>query len=236
MNQSLIFLLGSALAVGGIHTLLGPDHYIPFIALSKARKWPFWRTIIITTCCGIGHVASALFLGGVAVAVGITLTKLNILEGLRNTLAAWLLIGFGFAYFLWGLRQAYRKKQHTHAHFHCDGSVHCHDHNHHQEHAHVHERGKRELTPWVLFIIFILGPCEPLIPLIMYPAVKGSIINTILVTVVFGLATLVVMLTMVIAAVYGVKLIKFSFLERYGNALAGAIICSCGLAIKFFGL
>lgn len=237
-TQTTIFLLLSALSVGFIHTLFGPDHYIPFIVLAKSRKWSVTKTAIITTLCGIGHVLSAVVLGVVAISIGMTLSKLNFIESFRGEVAAWLLIGFGFAYFIWGVRTAIKNQKHIHIHMHVDGTKHIHDHDHNDEHAHIHTRKSlKELTPWVLFIIFILGPCEPLIPLIMYPAIQKSILNVFLITLVFGTGTLFVMLAMVLTSVYGAKkLLKFPFIERYGNAIAGGVICSCGLAIKFLGI
>jgi len=237
-TQATVFLLLSALSVGFIHTLFGPDHYIPFIVLAKSRKWSITKTIVITTLCGIGHVLSAVALGVVAISIGMTLSKLNFIESFRGEVAAWLLIGFGFAYFIWGVRSAIRNQKHTHVHMHIDGTKHTHDHGHNDEHAHMHaKKGLKELTPWILFIIFILGPCEPLIPLIMYPAMQKSILNVFLITLVFGLGTLFVMLATVLTSVYGTKkLLQFPLIERYGNAMAGSVICGCGLAIKFLGI
>ena len=38
---------------------------------------------------------------------------------------------------------------------------HYHEHTHNDEHTHPHAaNGKKSVTPWVLFIIFIFGPCE----------------------------------------------------------------------------
>ena len=45
------------------------------------------------------------------------------------------------------------------------------------------------------------------------------------------------MLATVLTSVYSTKkLLKFPFIERYGNAMTGTVICSCGLAIKFLGI
>ena len=41
-------------------------------------------------------------------------------------------------------------------------------------------------TPWVLFLIFVFGPCEPLIPLVMYPAAKHNIQGAIIVAILFS--------------------------------------------------
>jgi len=211
----MLILLISALSLGFVHTLLGPDHYVPFVVLAKARNWSIFKTTIITLACGVGHVLSAVVLGAIAVSIGITLSSLNFIESFRGEIAAWLLIGFGFAYFVWGVRVAIRNRMQ----------------------GHFHSKKGKELTPWVLFIVFVLGPCEPLIPMIMYPAIQKSLLNTILVITVFGLSTLVTMVFMVFAMIYGAnKLKSFSLFERYGNAMAGMIICSCGLAIKFLGI
>ena len=142
---------------------------------------------------------------------------------------------FGIAYTAWGLRQAHRNRPHSHWHHHDDGTVHDHVHDHHGAHAHAHEagaRGNRSLTPWVLFSIFVLGPCEPLIPLLMYPAAQGSWWQVAGVSTVFGLATLATMCAVVAVAWIGVSKVAFGRLERFSHALAGIALVACGLAIQ----
>lgn len=290
-----MMLILAAIPVGLLHTLMGPDHYIPFIAMAKARSWSMKKTAAITTLCGIGHVLSAAILGAVGLALGITFTKFTFIETWRGEIAAWLLISFGLLYFVWGVRAAIKNKKHTHKHIHflqrCFGNKECYEHEHahghggehfhahlaphehgaheqsacacaHTHDAHPHAHGadanansitaaapsaatvapastaarRKELTPWILFIVFILGPCEPLIPLMMYPAIKGVTLYVLLVSLAFGIATLAAMLGAVFASLYGLRLVKVRFLERYGAALSGAIICSLGLGIKFGGL
>jgi nickel/cobalt transporter (NicO) family protein len=220
MNHSMIILLFSAVPIGFIHTLAGPDHYIPFIALSKARKWSLSKTALITFVCGVGHIVSAVILGLLGVALSYTLTRITFIADFRNNVAAWILIGFGFGYFLWGLRVAFHNKRHKHVHV----------------MGHTHKKSWKELTPWILFIIFVLGPCEQLIPLIMYPAIKGLTLDVFIISILFGMATLVTMELVVLTSVFGTKLVRFRFLEKYGNATAGAIICCTGIVIKCFGL
>ena len=84
----------------------------------------------------------------------------------------------------------------------------------------------------MLFIIFVFGPCEPLIPLLMYPAAKGNMWEVALVTAVFGLTTLTTMTVAVVAAHVFVKSAGFARLERYRDALAGFVLFACGAAIK----
>ncbi len=94
----------------------------------------------------------------------------------------------------------------------------------------------KNITPWALFIIFVLGPCEPLIPLLMYPAASNSMSGMILVATIFSVVTIGTMLGMVFLAERGIRLVSLKPLERYVHALAGGTICASGLAIKFLGL
>ena len=111
-----------------------------------------------------------------------------------------------------------------------------HEHSHTDGHAHVHDGQKAPLTPWILFTIFVFGPCEPLIPLLMYPAAESGLWATVLVAAVFSVATIGTMLTIVLVASWGVSFARLGRLERYTHALAGATICISGLAIHFLGL
>ena len=70
MEGELRLLLATAASLGLIHALAGPDHYLPFIALSKARRWSIARTARITLLCGSGHVLASLVVGGLGIALG----------------------------------------------------------------------------------------------------------------------------------------------------------------------
>jgi len=236
MNKELAILSITAASIGFFHTIFGPDHYLPFIVMSKARKWPLAKTAWITFLCGIGHVMSSVVLGFIGIAFGIAMMKLEIFEALRGNLAAWALIGFGFAYFAWGIHRALRNRPHRHSHLHESEARHHHEHVHTAKHAHVHAEGKANITPWILFTIFVLGPCEPLIPILMYPAAKNSVSGVIWVAAVFGSVTIFTMLGIVTLLSLGIKFVPLGRLERYSHALAGATICLSGIAIRFLGL
>lgn len=237
MSQEMIILLGTAAFIGFFHTLLGPDHYLPFIVMGKAKKWSMVKTSWITVLCGMGHVASSVLLGCIGIALGLAVTKLAVVESFRGNLAAWALIAFGLVYFVWGMRRAWRHQPHEHFHFHSDGHMHMHQHAHIEEHMHVHERENAgRITPWVLFTIFVLGPCEPLIPILMYPAAKENLWGLALVTAVFGTITILTMLGMVVISLWGINRLALKNMERFTHALAGGSICLCGLAIQFLGL
>jgi len=236
MSQELSILALSAATIAFIHTLLGPDHYLPFIAMARAQGWSPARTATITALCGAGHILSSILLGAVGIALGLATSFFEPLDAIRGSLAAWAFMSFGLVYLAWGLRKARRTGPHTHAHPHPDGHVHTHGHTHAGEHVHVHEDGARRITPWVVFVIFVLGPCEPMIPVIMYPAVKGNYFNVIIVTAVFGAVTTLSMLAVVLGASLGLRSIPLKPWDRYSHALAGATLFLCGAAMQFLGL
>ncbi len=237
MSEEIIILSATAASIGFFHTLFGPDHYLPFIVMSKSGRWSIRKTLWITFLCGIGHVLGSVILGLLGVAFGIAVSRIEFIESFRGDLAAWFLIAFGLVYFVWGMRRAFRNKPHTHLHIHAEGEVHVHEHRHYDEHTHLHKSADAgTLTPWILFTIFVLGPCEPLIPLLMYPAAQHDLQGLILVTGVFAVLTIGTMLAVVMISVYGLQQLQTKRIERFMHAIAGATIFLSGLAIQFLGL
>lgn len=239
MSHDIQVLTLTAASIGFLHTLLGPDHYLPFVMMSRAQGWSLTKTACITLACGVAHVASSIVLGAIGIAFGLAVSQLEILEGIRGNVAAWVLIGFGLAYFVWGVRQAIKNRPHSHWHDRTTGRVHKHNHEHAHtgNHAHVHaNKESKSITPWLLFLIFVFGPCEALIPVLMYPAFTSSSAGMVWVIGVFGAVTLVTMLSVVMLATWGANLLPLGKMERYTHALAGAAICLCGLAIQVLGI
>ena len=237
MNTDIGLLMLTALSIGFIHTLVGPDHYLPFVAMSAARNWTRRKTMLVTAACGVGHVCGSIVIGFIGIAIGASLHRLQWLEGLRGDFAAWALIAFGVVYMTWGLKRAWRDRKHSHEHIHADGTRHRHAHGHHtrDEHVHVHIQldtdNVRSITPWALFVVFILGPCEALIPLLMYPASQHSWWGLGLVVATFAVTTIVTMLGIVYLAMRGLERFPLASAERYSHALAGAALSLCGIGI-----
>jgi ABC-type nickel/cobalt efflux system permease component RcnA len=237
MSNELLVLTPVAASIALIHTLAGPDHYLPFIAMAKAGRWERAKTVRVTVLCGLGHISSSIILALIGSVAVVGAQRLVRIEAMRGDIAAWGLIAFGLAYGVWGLRKAIRRRSHHHAHTHADGTVHHHSHDHTGAHGHLHDASEgRKLTPWVLFTIFVLGPCEPLIPLLMFPAVKQSPLGFIYISCLFAAVTIAAMLAVVMLALAGMRQVSFKPLERWSHALAGLAILACGVAVKFLGL
>ncbi len=247
MEQTLPILLFTAFVIGLTHTLVGPDHYLPFIVLSRAGGWSLRKTLGWTFLCGLGHVGSSILIGALGIGLGWSLSGMAAFEGSRGELAGYALMAFGAVYMLYGLYRERRGRPHHHAHVHPDGSIHRHPHDHEATAAHQH--GHADSSPpepdarltktkrfWAIFIIFVLGPCEPLIPLLMVPSAEHSVYGIIAVAGVFSLTTVGVMLTVVGMGYFGLKLLRFGFLEKHVHALSGGAILASGLLIRFAGL
>ncbi len=232
---SLWVLAGTAVTIALIHTLMGPDHYLPLVILARANRWSTLKTASVTVVCGLGHVLGSVILGGVGIAAGFAITRLEAIESTRGNLASFLLIGFGIAYAAWGFRQARSKRTHSHGHLHTDGVDHLHSHRHGRKHLHLHPSSVN--FTMTLFLLFGLGPCEPLIPLLMFPAAVHGASGIFLVTAVFGLVTIATMLGVVLFLRAGLSLsLKTVRLERYAHVMAGLTIIISGIAVRAFGL
>jgi nickel/cobalt transporter (NicO) family protein len=240
-SGSIMTLVITAISLGFIHTIFGPDHYVPFVMMSKAQKWSRKKTALITFLCAIGHVATSIIIGLVLAGFGMAAaswgeSKWALFQDFRGSLAAWLLMGLGAAYFTWGLVQAKRNKPHKHLHVHEDGAIHTHGHTHNNSHMHAHQTKEKQITPWILFTIFIFGPCESLIPLMLgaWAIAKGT--GVIVVAAAFSITTIITILAAVGILLAGISLVPLGKLERYTHAMAGLSLVICGIAIQFLGL
>ena len=228
-------LLGTTAAVAIVHALLGIDHSLPFIVLGRSRGWTLGRTMGVTAVCGVGHVASSVVIGGVGAVAGATLDSLAWVESARGEVAAALLIGFGLAYAAWAMSHHVRGMRHSHVHVHADGTVHAHPHAHQGEHLHTHLVGS-SLTPWALFVIFVLGPCEPLIPLMVVPAMSQSWVGVAGVVGVFAVLTVATMAATVAVGYRGLNAAAGRWLAPYADVVAGLVVAASGAAVLFLGL
>ena len=214
MNKGYIVLMMSTLSIAFLHSL-APDHWMPFAVIGKARKWSNLKLMWVTFISGVGHVGSSIILGAIGIALGFSLSHLKTVESQRTQIGLFLLIGFGVAYMLWGLKKALEYK---------------HDHSH----SHTHEIDKRTVTLWTLFAVFVLGPCEPLIP-IMFLATDYGWHGIALASATFSVVTILMMMGQTLLAKFGIQLIRHDIAERYSHAMAGFVIALTGGFILFLG-
>lgn len=245
MSPELQLMLITAAFIGVTHTAIGVDHTLPFVMLGRARGWALNKTLGVAALCGVGHVMSSVVIGFVGYFVlGAALSQIEGIEEWRGQWAAWGLMGFGAVYALVALWRLIRGKRHHHVHVHADGTVHTHLHEHGTEDTrvvHHHGHGQRlsfgspRIVP-VLFVLFVLGPCEALIPLMVAPALGGSVGAAAAIALVFGVATLGTMLGIVAIGFLGASVKWVNRLEPHLDWIAGMAILSSGLGIELLGI
>jgi len=212
MNKGYLVLMMSTLSIAFLHSL-APDHWMPFAVIGKAKKWSNLKLVFVTLVSGIGHVGSSILLGALGIALGFSLSHLKAVESQRARVGIFLLTGFGIAYMLWGIKKA-REYKH--------------------EHSHSHEIDTKTVTLWTLFAVFVLGPCEPLIP-IMFLATDYGWRGIALASAMFSAVTILMMIGQTLLARYGVQMIRHDVAERYSHALAGLVIVLTGGFLFFLG-
>lgn len=218
-------LLLSAATIGAVHTALGFDHSVTFVALSRARNWPLRKTLSVTAISGLLHVASSVLIAVGGLFIGVAVKQLDWIESSRGAFAAWLLVAFGATYALLALVQGVRARSRPGGH----GASHG-----------VTAVGERPLMP-LIAAIFALGPCEALLPLLTSSGVLLDARDTTLVALVFSLSTVATMLGLVLIGYRGAEAARrrFAFLSRLGphaHVLAGATLVISGLAIRVLGI
>ena len=231
MDHSFSLLLTSAIGISMIHTLTGPDHYLPFIALSKSGKWSLKKTIFWTLMCGFAHVLSSILIGLIGIGIGYTLIQFDLIESTRGNWAAWLLLLFGIGYTLWGLYSLKRNNLHKHFEVNDDADILIYEHK--DDGNAVLPDEKFKVTPWVMLFIFALGPSEPLIPLLFYPTAEQSFHQVSILIIVYLAVTLLSMLFMVLLGYFSIQRFQFGWLEKYMGLLSGLIILTCGIGMVF---
>jgi hypothetical protein len=215
MSDSLTGLLAlAAITIGSLHTL-APDHWVPFAALARAQSWSRAKTARVTALCGFGHVTVSALLGVLALVFGVEMLRL--IGERMEAAAGLLLIAFGLAYAVYGLRRA--------------AGAHVHGH-HHAHYDHVHE--PHRLTPWALFLLFSADPCVAVIPILFAAAPLGAL-RAGLVVGAYEIATIGTMVALVLPAAAAAKRVTGHWVEHYGDAAAGAVIASVGLLVGVLG-
>jgi hypothetical protein len=200
----------AAMSVGSLHSL-APDHWVPFTALARAQGWSRRRTALVTLLCGFGHVTVSVALGVAGLLLGSA--ALQALGQKLEAVAGILLVGFGLAYAVWGLRKAVLERLHGH------------------HHSHDVSRP----TAWTLFLLFSADPCVAVIPIVFAAAPLG-VAPAVAVVGAYEVATLGTMVGLVLLSLAGVRSLRAPWLDRYGDGAAGGLIAATGLVLMALGL
>lgn len=143
----------------------------------------------------MGHLLSSALVGGLGIAFGAGVGEASFLDAVREDIMKWAFLAFAIVYFFLGLRVSILGR----------GRMHC---------CEADSGAKKigglsdKASFWTLFLIFTLGPCEILAPLVMVPASDGNWEGVCAVVAAFSASTLAAMLACVSAVSLGLNFIK----------------------------
>lgn len=224
---STAMLVTVASVVGLVHTAAVPGHYLPFVAVGKSRGWSLPKTLMAVFVCGIAHVLSSFILGLAGIMVGLGVGVVERFQYDSGSVAKCLFFIFASAYLACGLYKALtrRPSHRINRWITSDGSL-------------IGGKDRsilREPTFLALFAIFILGPCEMLAPLLVYPSSHLDWISTMAIAAVFSGATITAMLALVCLMWIGAGFINLRKPEisLWGDAATGVVLLFCALFMFF---
>jgi hypothetical protein len=88
-------LVAAAAGTGVLHTLLGPDHYLPLLAIARERGFGARRALRWTAAAGLLHCLGSAVVVPVAIGLGAGAAAFAGVQEFRSGAAAWLLVGIG---------------------------------------------------------------------------------------------------------------------------------------------
>ena len=143
-----------------------------------------------------------------------------------------MLFVFGLMYVLYALYNINKNKIHKHFDASEEGEIYVFEHQHGQA---IASNQRFKVTPWVMLFIFASGPSEPMIPLIIYPAIDYSLFEVGILIVIYTLVTVLTMLSMVMIGFFGTNFINYKGFEKFIELISGSIILICGFGMIWLG-
>jgi nickel/cobalt transporter (NicO) family protein len=223
MSQAALLVI-TTIVTALVHTLI-PDHWLPFVLVSRAESWSVQRTVVLTAAAGVLHVSISIALGlGVVMAGrGAEMAVTGLAERL-GSLAGWLLVVFGGVYMLWFLMRG--------GHVHSFG-MHPH-HNPRDPEPGLLTGRLKVVSGYALTFIVGFNPCILVIPTV-YMAAQVSPLTLAAVAGAFAVSTVASMVAVTLLGLRGTARITSPFLTRYGEAFSGGLIALTGLAVLLAG-
>ena len=221
MTEAGLALILTTVITALVHTLI-PDHWLPFVLVSRAERWTVRRTLVLTAASGSLHVLVSLGLGLSLVLAGWGAERavMGLAETLQS-LTGWLLVSFGVVYMSWFLLRG--------GHVHSFG---IHPHHDPKDPDPPRAPGSllKELSGYTLTFIVGFNPCILVIPCV-YGAAQMSTATLAAVAAAFALFTVVPMVMVTRLGLKGTAGLTSPFLTRYGEALSGGLIALTGMVM-----
>ena len=203
----MIQLLLGILLLGLVHALI-PNHWLPLVAVAKAESWTKKELIRIAFISAMAHVSGTVLLGLVLGNVGQTLAHRY--DDYIQVIAPVMLIVFGLIYFTINLPHHHHSKQ---------------------EDVNGYKKSKRR---WILIfvVMMFLSPCLEVESLFLSAGAYGMG-NVFLMAAAYAVISISGILTLVVLAYQGTKLMNTHFFEHHEKRITGGILIGVGI-LSFF--
>jgi nickel/cobalt transporter (NicO) family protein len=211
--QHLIPFIVTGATVSLLHAAL-PTHWLPFVLAAKTQKWPYRKVLAILLIAGSGHILTTTAIGAAVVWFSMKLN--DNFEKIFILMASFSVFCFGVYYIV----QFFQGKRHSH----CSHS-----------HPHEHDYNKSAKDGWaVLSLLSLLtfSPCESFLPVYM-SAWQTGWFGFFVLSAVLAVGTLTAMVVFTSIAYYGMKQMRFQFLENYEKLIIGSILILLSVLVYF---
>ncbi len=204
LSHQALLLVGAVAAVGILHTLV-PDHWVPIASLARQQGWSGSQTARAAAIAGLGHTVSTL-------AIGVLVCLAGAAFALRFGHALSLASGAALICFgLWTAAAGWREARSTHI----DGAAGV----------------KANVRNSKIALLLILGssPMVEGLPA-FFAASRFGLSVLAMMSGVFAAATIATYVALCTTSAKTLARMRFQSIERYGEALSGAVIALVGFA------
>jgi nickel/cobalt exporter len=214
-------ILAAAGGIGLAHSVL-PDHWLPIAVAARARRDQLSRVAQLSLLAGAAHVAVSVVLGGVIIAIGLSLR--SVIESRTNLIVGAVLVLTGLAFLL---AEATGHTHHEHDHHHDD-----HD-DHRDDHDDGIGEGHRSMPRGLALLIPFGAAASPdltILPVFLAAATlgAGAAIGSLIVFTIVTVSTFVGLTTLAVAGSYQ---LTSPWLDRYANTMTAVALIAIGALI-----
>jgi ABC-type nickel/cobalt efflux system permease component RcnA len=232
-SAALTTIAATGFTVAFFHAVL-PTHWLPFVLAARARRWSAAKTLAVTTCAGLGHIAITTLLGLAIAWFGFQLNEQ--VGAAFPWIAGGALIAIGIFYFVRQL-QGRGICHHAVPGSHHHASEAC---GHDEEHSHwEHEVEESELvsdrrgdlaTIGGLLLMLTLSPCEGFLPVYL-SGVRFGWLGFVVLSAILAVATLAGMTLVTWLALRGLEKFRVRAFEKWEAGAIGALFCLIGALV-----
>lgn len=209
LEPAALTLLGTTAVTALVHALI-PDHWLPLVLLARAKRWNLRHALALAVLAGGLHSVVSVSLGALALWVGREAAQ-DMGEMLQN-ISSVLLVLFGLGYAAWAL---WRGGHSLHMHPRLEDP---------------HAEPDHRLTGVGLSFVVGFNPCVLIIP-ILFATSSWKAIWQVAVAGAFTVTTVATTAAMAWIGLRSARRPEFAFLDRFGEAVSGALIALTGIAI-----